>query len=279
MKKERNTPDDAHHRASDRAPRSPRPSQGKGREGVAASKPAGPPRKPSHRASRPPRPALTPEMLLNAYASGAFPMATSGGSSRTSGGSSKTSGGGRVNWFTADPRAIIDLDSFHVPKSLARLVRQGRFTITFDAAFERVIRCCAIDRSPDNQCWINEEMIRAYIELHRLGHAHSVEAWLPDVAGGLLVGGLYGVHIGGAFFGESMFSLPGSGGANASKVCLVHLVERLRARGFTLLDTQYSNPHMDQFRPVEIPLRTYLARLQRALAAGDRWPRGRIVLP
>jgi len=259
-------------------------------------------------------------MLLNAYASGAFPMADPRNS--------------RIQWFTADPRAVIDLDAFHVPKSLARLVRQGRFTITFDAAFEQVMRACAIDRSPDNQCWINEEMIRAYVELHRIGHAHSVEAWLPDAAGVRLVGGLYGVSIGAAFFGESMFTrrqgadslepspsgggqgegfpagrageaigrthsrrpsprpplpppdsgegtkkgaLPGahpgagSGGANASKVCLVHLVERLRARGFTLLDTQYSNPHMDQFRPIEIPLKDYLVRLQRALAAGDCW--------
>jgi leucyl/phenylalanyl-tRNA--protein transferase len=163
---------------------------------------------------------------------------------------------GDIGWFSPDPRAILPLDEFHVPARLGRLLRQGTFTVRVDTCFERVVRACA-DR-PDDGTWISEEIVESYLALHRLGLAHSVEAWHGD----RLAGGLYGVHLGRAFFGESMFHWV----ANASKVALVALVERLRRRGFLLLDVQWATPHLAQFGVVEISRRAYLRRLNAALA-------------
>lgn len=198
-------------------------------------------------------------MLLWAYAHGVFPM-----------GDPET---GRIEWFSPDPRGILPLsadDGLHIPRNVARQVRKGMFEIRFDSAFEQVMRGCAHDRNEDNRCWINETIIKSYTELHRLGFSHSVEAWLNDQ----LVGGLYGVQIGGAFFGESMFSRPEMGGSNSSKVCLVHLVQRLRARGFALLDTQFWNEHLDQFGCVEIAREEYLRRLDEAIRRRVDWGSG-----
>jgi len=187
---------------------------------------------------------LTPEVLVAAYAHGIFPMDVDG----------------EIRWFSPDPRAILDLDAFHVPKSLAQRYRSGRFEIRIDTAFQEVITCCA-DR-PEST-WISPPIIEAYTELHRRGIAHSVESWHE----GMLAGGLYGVAIGGAFFGESMFHRR----TDASKVALVALVERLRARGFLLLDVQFLTPHLQRFGAREIPRETYLARLQEALAVDTRF--------
>ena len=177
---------------------------------------------------------------------------------------------GRIDWYSPDPRGIIPLhppDAFHVPRNLAREVRKQQFLIRSDTAFEQVMRNCATDRDESNPSWINDAIIAAYCELHYTGHAHSVEAWLD----GELVGGLYGVHIGAAYFGESMFSLPSKGGSNSSKVCLVHLVNWLRVRGFTLLDTQFRNEHLDQFGCVEIPAEEYLLLLEDAVSRNVQW--------
>ncbi len=194
--------------------------------------------------------------------------------------------------------------AFHVSRSLGRVVRQGRFLMTTNRCFEAVIRACAEPRKDEPVSWIDERIIHAYCLLHRAGHAHSIEAWAapgtaegPAAAGELrgsprrvnggakgprgggggesareaLVGGLYGVHIGGAFFAESKFSRPAQGGTNASKVCLVHLVHHLRRQGFTLLDVQLSNPHLEQFGIVEIPRTEYLDRLAAATARRAEW--------
>jgi leucyl/phenylalanyl-tRNA--protein transferase len=206
---------------------------------------------------------LAAARLLEAYRAGAFPMAAS----RTS---------RRVTFYTADPRAVLPLEpgAMHVPASLGRRVRSGRFTITSDAAFEQVLaHCSAVPRGDDNDSWINPWIVEHYTVLHRLGHAHSVEAWraCPDTGASRLVGGLYGVHIGAAFFGESMFSLPHLGGTDSSKVCLVHLVEHLRRRGFMLLDCQYANAHTARLGVVSIPLQSYLCRLAAAVATPAPW--------
>jgi leucyl/phenylalanyl-tRNA---protein transferase len=186
---------------------------------------------------------LTPEMLLAAYCRGIFPMAINEQ--------------GEIGWFSPDPRAVIPLDDrFHIPHGLRRTLKKNPFTVTFDREFEAVMRACG-DRTRTGS-WISEEIIKSYCDLHRLGFAHSVEARLDDK----LVGGLYGVHIGGAFFGESMFHWA----TDASKVALVSLVERLRDRGFLLLDTQWQTPHLAQFGTMEIPRSEYLQRLKRAIA-------------
>jgi leucyl/phenylalanyl-tRNA---protein transferase len=183
------------------------------------------------------------ELLLAAYASGWFPMADEEGA---------------IAWYSPDPRAIIPLDTFHASSRLLRLVRQRTFRIEVDAAFARVIRACAeADRDGEAGTWISEEIIESYCALHEAGYAHSVETWADD----RLVGGLYGVALGGAFFGESMFHMA----ANASKVALVALVERLRTRGFTLLDTQWLTDHLRQFGTVEIARAEYLRRLDSSL--------------
>jgi leucyl/phenylalanyl-tRNA--protein transferase len=219
---------------------------------------------------------LEPELLLEAYRRGIFPMAVN---------PDKHVGAGRrgdIGWFSPDPRAIIPLDDrFHIPHGLRRVLKQKKFETTFDTDFEAVIRECAKRKEGT---WISKEIIESYCNLHRLGHAHSVEVWLcpkteiPRQARNdkrnkcdastlhasrstRLAGGLYGVHIGGAFFGESMFHRV----TDASKVALVALVERLRAHRFVLLDTQWQTPHLAQFGTYEIPKREYLWRLQRAV--------------
>lgn len=170
-------------------------------------------------------------------------------------------GSNELTWYSPDPRAIFPLDAFHVPVNLARVIRSGRFDVRIDTAFVEVVRECAQPRRDEAETWITPQIIASYTELHRRGNAHSVEAWRDDV----LVGGLYGVTFGGAFFGESMFSRPTLGGRDASKVCLVALVRRLRDRGYELLDTQFKTDHLAQFGCVEISREAYLQRLRGAL--------------
>ncbi|HXH05470.1 MAG TPA: leucyl/phenylalanyl-tRNA--protein transferase [Vicinamibacterales bacterium] len=178
--------------------------------------------------------------LLLAYANGWFPMADDHR---------------RIRWYSPDPRGILPLDRFHVPRRLARTIRQGRFEIRVDTAFREVIEACA--RNRDEGTWISREIIETYVALHERGFAHSVEAW----AEGRLAGGLYGVALLGAFFGESMFHRV----RDASKVALVALVERLRERGYRLLDVQWLTGHLEQFGAIEIPRADYLRRLRDAL--------------
>jgi leucyl/phenylalanyl-tRNA---protein transferase len=189
----------------------------------------------------PPQALLDPALVVRAYREGIFPMAVEDG---------------QIGWFSPDPRGVLPLDTFHVPSRLARVMRSGRFEVTADRAFEAVMRACA-DR-PDDGTWISDEIVECYLALHRLGIAHSIETW----QGGELAGGLYGVHLGAAFFGESMFHRV----RDASKVALAALVERLTRRGFLLLDTQWVTPHLEQFGAVEIPRRDYLRLLKHALA-------------
>jgi leucyl/phenylalanyl-tRNA--protein transferase len=158
-----------------------------------------------------------------------------------------------IGWYSPDPRTVFELDRFRVPRSLRQTIRKGIFELQVDRQFENVMRGCASRR----ETWISEEIIRSYVRLHELGHAHSVEAWKNDK----LAGGLYGVAIGGAFFGESMFSLV----RDASKVALVALVERMKERGYLLLDTQYSTPHLAMFGAREISREEYLKRLEQAI--------------
>ncbi len=207
----------------------------------------------THAARQPAPHRLTTELLLAAYRRGWFPMADPDT--------------GDIEWFSPDPRAILPLEAFHVPATLRREVRRRRFEIGSDLAFTDVMRACAAPRAREGGSWIDDTLIEAYAGLFAAGHAHSVEARLV----GRLVGGLYGVSIGGAFFGESMFSLPDLGGTNASKVCLVHLVERLLRRGFILLDTQFSTEHLEQFGCIEIPRREYLKRLAEATSLDVSW--------
>jgi leucyl/phenylalanyl-tRNA---protein transferase len=184
-------------------------------------------------------PLLSPGLVLLAYRSGAFPMAHEDG---------------EIYWHSPDPRCIFPLDHFHVPRSVRQVIRRGVFEIRVNTAFDRVIAACA-DR-PEGT-WISSEVMAVYRLLHRQGHAHSVECWHAN----RLAGGLYGVALGGAFFGESMFTRV----TNASKVALVALVERLKARDFVLLDTQWSTPHLARFGALEIPRRNYLRSLRTAL--------------
>lgn len=190
------------------------------------------------------------ELLVSAYSSGWFPMAVDEG---------------EIRWYSPDPRGIIPLDSFHVPSRLARVIRSGRFRIEIDRDFPAVIRACAeVDRrDEDPGTWIDSEILTSYIALHRQGIAHSVEAW----EGERLAGGLYGVALGGAFFGESMFHRV----TDASKVALAALVERLETRGFTLLDIQWVTPHLEQFGAIEIPRSEYLRVLDSALRVEARF--------
>ena len=192
------------------------------------------------------------EVVLDAYRTGAFPTADPES--------------GEIDFFSADPRCILPLEAggMRISKSLNRVYRSGKFRIVVNTAFDRVIAACAHDRSRENRSWISPELAQLYGLLHGRGFAHSVEAWLADE----LVGGLYGVALGGAFFGESMFSRPLLGGRDASKVCLITLVNRLRARGFTLLDCQYANDHMLSLGAIEIPASEYRERLERALSRG-----------
>jgi leucyl/phenylalanyl-tRNA--protein transferase len=174
-------------------------------------------------------------LLLHAYRNAIFPMAMATG---------------EISWFSPDPRTIIPIDDgFHVPHGLQRTLRKGRFEIRLNTRFEEVMRRCA----RRDETWINEEIIESFVGLHREGYAHSVEAWLE----GQLAGGLYGVAVGGAFCGESMFHAV----TDASKVALHALVMRLRARGYSLLDTQWITPHLRTFGAVEISRTEYQRRL------------------
>ncbi|MEX0774942.1 MAG: leucyl/phenylalanyl-tRNA--protein transferase [Phycisphaeraceae bacterium] len=199
---------------------------------------------------------MTPRLLVQAYAQGWFPMARSRH--------------GEIGWCCPDPRAILPLEAFHVPHGLRRALRKEPYVITRDRAFAQVIQACAQPRAADPDTWISAPIIAAYTQLHELGLAHSVEAWrVSSVAGGAdeLVGGLYGVALGGAFFGESMFS----NAPDASKICLVHLVEHLRVAGYVLLDVQFHNPHLEQFGIVEVRREDYLDRLAQAVQMGAVW--------
>ncbi|THV25517.1 leucyl/phenylalanyl-tRNA--protein transferase [Peteryoungia ipomoeae] len=187
---------------------------------------------------------ITPELLLRAYSIGMFPM-------------SESADDPELFWVEPDLRGIIPLDDFHVSKSLAKAMRKHPFDIRFDTAFDQVVEKCAESVENRPSTWINAQIKDLYGALHRLGHAHSVEAWEGDA----LVGGLYGVTLGSAYFGESMFSRR----TNASKICLVHLVERLRERGFTLLDTQFTTEHLVTFGAIDIPKAEYGVLLDRAM--------------
>jgi leucyl/phenylalanyl-tRNA--protein transferase len=187
---------------------------------------------------------LTPELLLRAYSIGLFPMADAADDPE-------------IFWVEPEMRGIIPLDAFHVSKSLLKTIRKKPFDIRFDTAFDRVVEKCAEEADNRPSTWINQTIRDLYGALHRLGHAHSVEAWEGDE----LVGGLYGVSLGSAFFGESMFSRR----TDASKICLVHLVERLKERGFTLLDTQFTTEHLKTFGAVDVPKAEYGVLLDKAM--------------
>ena len=193
-------------------------------------------------------PQITPLFLEAAYCQGIFPM-----------GEPET---GELLWYQPDPRTLIDLEHFHVSRRLAKTVRSGKFRFTVNQAFDRVIRACARTRRPD-EMWITPEIVDLYSQMHTLGKAHSVEAWIGEE----LAGGLYGVALGGAFMGESMFHEA----RDASKACLVHLVRRLRERGYVLLDTQFPTPHLAQFGLISIPHAEYMDRLRRALQIDCRF--------
>ncbi|HEY2445439.1 MAG TPA: leucyl/phenylalanyl-tRNA--protein transferase [Rhizomicrobium sp.] len=189
-------------------------------------------------------PRLTAEMLLEAYAEGVFPMA-------------QRRDGRELYFVSPEERGVIPLDHFHVTRRLARTVRSDLFDVRTDTAFAEVIRACAAPAPGRTESWINAEIVALYCELHRRGHAHSIECW----RGGRLVGGLYGVSLGAAFFGESMFSKE----RDASKVALVHLVGRLKRGGFKLLDAQFLTEHLARFGAVAIPRERYLDCLASAV--------------
>lgn len=195
-----------------------------------------------------------PESVLHAYLNGFFPMGEEDGT---------------IHWIVSDPRFVLPIGGLHVPRSLARLDRRRPFEFRVDTEFRRVMELCAVGRPDENPAWILPRMIDVYTELHREGFAHSVEAWL----GGVLVGGLYGVSIGGAFFGESMFSRRELGGANASKLCLLELQRLLVAGGYVLLDSQEANEHMAQFGGENIDFEQYRDRLAAAIDTPAEWVR------
>lgn len=187
---------------------------------------------------------MTPDLLLRAYALGVFPMARSRDDER-------------LCWVDPDMRGILPLDRFHVPRSLAKLLKREPFTIRVDTAFEAVLEGCAEPTPKRPDTWINPEIHCLFVALHRHGLAHSVECWRED----RLVGGIYGLALGGAFFGESMFSRQ----TGASKIALCHLVALMRQSGFRLLDTQFITDHLKQFGAVEIPREDYRRLLAEAL--------------
>jgi len=182
---------------------------------------------------------IDPDFLLSAYAAGYFPMAESQG--------------GEIRWYSPDPRAIIPLDGLKISRSLKQTLKKGIFQISVSTLFEDVVRRCAARKDT----WISEDIVRSYLQLHRQGYAHSVECWRGDK----LVGGLYGVALGRAFFGESMFSQV----KDASKVALVHLVERLNLKKFQLLDTQFITRHLVTLGAVEIARKEYLDLLKKVV--------------
>lgn len=187
---------------------------------------------------------ITPQLLLKAYSCGLFPMAESADDPE-------------LFWVEPELRGVIPLDRFHVPRSLAKVVRSGRFEVRMDSAFADVMDGCAAATADRPSTWINATIRRLYNDLFRLGHAHTVEAWRDN----RLVGGLYGVSLGAAFFGESMFTRE----TDASKVCLVHLVNHLKQRGFRLLDTQFTTQHLKRFGAIDVPRHTYDSLLAAAL--------------
>ncbi len=192
------------------------------------------------------QPDITPDLLLRAYSIGLFPMADSADDPD-------------LFWVEPELRGIIPLDDFHVSKSLAKTIRRAPFDIRYDTAFEAVMESCAAPAPDRPTTWINGRILSLYTALHHMGHAHSVEAWEGDE----LVGGLYGVSLGAAFFGESMFSRR----TDASKICLVHLVERLRRNGFRLLDTQFTTEHLKSFGAIDVPKARYVKMLERAISS------------
>jgi leucyl/phenylalanyl-tRNA--protein transferase len=185
---------------------------------------------------------LHAEQLIYAYTSGVFPMADVDGS---------------INWYRPDPRAIIPIDTYKPAKSLKPILNRGQFEIRIDTQFEAVMRACAAPRAYEDETWISEEIIQAYVELYQMGFAHSVEVYEHDE----LVGGLYGVHIGSAFFGESMFMKV----SNASKVAFHFLIEILRANDFSLLDTQFINDNVQRYGAIEIKRAVYEKLLAKSL--------------
>ncbi len=190
-------------------------------------------------------PGITPEILLRAYSIGLFPMAESADDPE-------------IFWVEPDVRGVLPLDEhFHISKSLRKTIKQKPFDIRFNSDFDAVITACAQETSDRPSTWINETIKSLYKALHHMGHAHSVEAWDGDE----LVGGLYGVSLGSAFFGESMFSRR----TDASKICLVHLVERLRQQHFTLLDTQFTTEHLKTFGAIDVPKADYTLMLAAAM--------------
>ena len=193
---------------------------------------------------------VTPELVLRAYRAGLFPMA-------------ETRRGHRLYWLDPERRGVLPLDRFHLPRRLLRTVRSGPYTVTTDQDFAAVIAACATSAPGREDTWINPDIERLFSLLHRQGHAHSVECRLD----GALVGGLYGVSLGGAFFGESMFSRA----RDASKVALVHLVARLRAGGYQLLDTQFTTSHLEQFGTEEVPRDDYKRLLAAAVDVRAGW--------
>jgi leucyl/phenylalanyl-tRNA---protein transferase len=195
---------------------------------------------------------LTPDLLLRAYTIGLFPMA-------------ETAEDPELFWVDPERRGVIPLEAFHVPRSLRKVVRRGQFEVRVDSDFLGVLDGCAEISSKRRATWINSEIVRLYGDLHRRGFAHSIECWRE----GRMVGGLYGVALGGAFFGESMFSRE----TDASKVALVHLVVRLIRGGFTLLDTQFVTPHLAKFGAVEITRASYRRQLARAIEVSARFLR------
>ncbi|MFS2149764.1 leucyl/phenylalanyl-tRNA--protein transferase [Rhizobium sp. Rhizsp42] len=194
--------------------------------------------------SRRKSPGITPEILLRAYSIGLFPMAESADDPE-------------IFWVEPDLRGVLPLNDFHVSKSLAKTIRRKPFEIRFDHDFEAVIAACAEETSGRPSTWINQTIRSLYSSLFRMGHAHTVEAWDGDQ----LVGGLYGVSLGAAFFGESMFSRR----TDASKICLVHLVERLKENGFVLLDTQFTTEHLKTFGAIDVPKDEYEHMLATAM--------------
>lgn len=198
---------------------------------------------------------LTSDLLLRAYAMGIFPMARSRHDPR-------------LYWIDPDQRGILPLDAFHVPRSLRKVLRREVFEIRCDTAFEAVMEGCSEATQDRPDTWINDEIVALFVELHHLGMAHSVETCLD----GELVGGLYGLSLGGAFFGESMFSRV----TDASKIAMVHLVARLKTAGYTLLDTQFVTEHLARFGAIEIARADYLRRLNQATEIPAVFPRGEV---
>lgn len=197
---------------------------------------------------------ITPELLLRAYRAGLFPMAES-------------RRGDRLYWLDPEMRGVIPLTGFHVPKRLLRTVLAGRFSVTSNQAFAAVVEGCAEPAEGREETWINPEIERLFGALHGAGQAHSIEVWQGAPEEGRLAGGLYGVSLGGAFFGESMFSRT----RDASKVALVHLVARLRLFGFRLLDAQFQTTHLAQFGCREVPRAQYKALLSEAVEEHIPW--------